>query len=71
MGSVIKDDPECLAMFREAMKEQSHDRGNQHTGGKSNNVTDAEVVTGNSRAYSIDRVQRECEPEVVAKHRCN
>jgi hypothetical protein len=22
---------------------------------------------GNSKAYSIDRVQRECEPEVVAK----
>jgi len=32
-------------MFREAMKEQTHDRGNQHTGGKSNNVTDAETIT--------------------------
>jgi hypothetical protein len=61
--AVIKDDPECLAMFREAMKEK--------TGPKPsccNNVTETDgQATGNSRAYSIDRVQRSCEPEVVAK----
>jgi hypothetical protein len=32
-----------------------------------NNVSEVDTgVTGNSRAYSIDRVKRECEPEVVA-----
>ncbi len=63
LAAVIKDDPECLAMFREAMKEK--------TGPKPsccNNVTETDgQATGNSRAYSIDRVKRECEPEVVAK----
>ncbi len=47
-----------------ATLKQGGDRGNQHTGGKSNNVTDAEIIAGNSRAYSIDRVKRECQPEV-------
>lgn len=60
--AVIKDDPECLAMFREAMKEHH----NQHTR-KDNNVIPADMPQGNSKAYSIDRVKRECEPEVVAK----
>jgi len=31
-----------------------------------NNVTEVERVTGNSRAYSLSRVQRECDPETVA-----
>jgi len=50
-------------MFREAMKSE---RGGDHTTeqgkqqAKRNNVTDcSEPVTGNSRAYSIDRVKRE------------
>jgi hypothetical protein len=60
--AVIKDDPECLALFREAMKEHH----NQHTR-KDNNVIPADMPQGNSRSYSIDRVKRECEPEVVAK----
>jgi len=65
MEAVIKDDPECLAMFRDAMKEQAG-RPTKESG---NNVTELDTgVTGNSRAYSIDRVKRECEPEVVAKH---
>ena len=56
----------CLAMFREAMVQHGGDRKSEAI--KRNNVTvDSEQVTGNSRAYSIDRVQRECEPEVVAK----
>lgn len=64
--AVIKDDPECLAMFREAMVQHGGDRKSEAI--KSNNVTiDSEQSTGNSRAYSIDRVKRECEPEVVAK----
>jgi hypothetical protein len=57
--SVIRDDAEALAMFREAMKEQTHDRGNQHTGGKRNNVTDAKVsITGNSKAYTCERLSK-------------
>lgn len=61
--AVIKDDPECLAMFREAMVQKPGTRTDL-----CNNVTEVEPEkTGNSRAYSIDRVKRECEPEVVAK----
>lgn len=64
--AVIKDDPECLAMFREAMVQHGGNRKSEAI--KSNNFTiDSEQSTGNSRAYSIDRVKRECEPEVVAK----
>lgn len=65
--AVIKDDPECLAKFREAMKAE---RGGDHTTeeGKSkakrNNVTDClEAVTGNSKAYTCERLRREA-PEL-------
>ena len=55
--AVIKDDPECLAKFRKAMKEQGN---NQHTKSKCNNVTDArDAVTGNSKAYTCERLRRE------------
>lgn len=64
--AVIKDDPEALAMFRDAMVERPGKRAK--TGVDiPNNVRNKEVDAGNSRAYSIDRVKRECEPEVVAK----
>ena len=59
--AVIRDDPECLAMFRESMKHQGQrtDLGN--------NVPEVDrPQRGNSKAFSIDRVQRSCEPEVVA-----
>lgn len=61
--SVIKDDPEVLAMFREAMKQQ---------GTRSDlcyNITQVNSGkgTGTSRAYSVTRVQQECKPEVIAK----
>jgi hypothetical protein len=61
--AVIKDDPEALVMFREAMKTHN----NQHTR-KCDNVTPAKggEGTGNSRAYSIDRVKRECDEETIA-----
>lgn len=61
--AVIKDDPEALAMFREAMKHQG-----QRTD-LSDNVREVVAIDsgGNSRAYSIDRVKRECEPDIVAK----
>lgn len=67
--AVIKDDPEALAMFREAMKHQGGDRRSEQFEPKPNNVRDRsnEATAGNSRAYSIDRVKRECEPDVVAK----
>lgn len=59
--AVIRDDPEALAAFREAMKHQGErtDLGN--------NVPEVDRPDrGNSRAYSISRVQRECDPETVA-----
>jgi hypothetical protein len=60
--AVIKEDPECLVMFREAMKRQG-DRTDIR-----DNITEVESpsATGTSRAYSIARVKRQCEPEVVA-----
>jgi hypothetical protein len=66
--AVIKDDPECLAMFRDAMKEHAGRPAKEST----NNVSTIpdegrNTEHGNSRAYSIDRVKRECEPEVVAE----
>lgn len=61
--AVIRDDPEALTMFREAML-GSPGRPAAESG---NNVTELDTgVTGNSRAYSIDRVKRECDPETVA-----
>lgn len=62
--AVIKDDAEALAAFREEMDRQGN---NQHTKSINNNVMDARLVQGNSRAYSIARVQKSCPPELVAK----
>jgi hypothetical protein len=59
--AVIKDDPEALAMFRDAMKGEP----GRHKE-TDNNVIPLDTPQGNSKAYSIDRVKRECEPEVVA-----
>jgi hypothetical protein len=59
--AVIRDDPEALLAFREAMKHQGerNDLGN--------NVPEVDrQPRGNSRAFSISRVQRECDPETVA-----
>ena len=53
--AVIKDDPECLALYREAMKEQGN---NQHTS-KLNNIKDAQVVAGTSKAYTCERLKRD------------
>lgn len=59
--AVIRDDPEALLAFREAMKHQG-ERPNL-----GDNVIEVErSPVGNSRAYSLDRVQRECDPETVA-----
>lgn len=54
--AVIKDDPECLAMFREAMKSE---RGGDHTTeqgkqqAKRTNSTDCKTITGTTRASSL------------------
>jgi hypothetical protein len=61
--AVIKDDPECLALYREAMK-----CVNQYDL-PSNNVTGQEAKTGNSKAYTCERLKRvapELFEEVVA-----
>lgn len=60
--AVIRDDPEALAAFREAMKHQGERTD------ISDNITEvvSPSATGTSRAYSISRVQRECDPETVA-----
>lgn len=58
--AVIRDDPEALLAFREAMKcVNQHDLPND-------NVIRHQPEQGNSRAYSLDRVNRECDPETVA-----
>jgi hypothetical protein len=52
---IVREDPECLAMFREAMLGHAG-RPTKESG---NNVTELDTgITGNSRAYSIDRVRR-------------
>lgn len=59
--AVIRDDPEALAAFREAMKHQGERTDID------NNVIEVErSPVGNSRAYSISRVQRECDQDTVA-----
>jgi hypothetical protein len=60
--AVIRDDPEALAKFREEMKHQGERTDIR------DNITEVESpsATGTSRAYSIARVQRECDPETVA-----
>ncbi len=64
----VKDDPEALAMFREAMKQV-----NQHD--KPTNIVSTHECRntehGNSRAYSIDRVKRECDEETGIDRTCH
>jgi len=74
--AVIKDDPEALVMFREAMKAQGGDRKSEEFKSNGNNVTDrsGEVQKGNSKAYTLSRLEREspelfeavCEGEMSA-----
>ena len=64
--AVIKDDPEALAMFREAMKGQEGGDKRSQAATTDNNVISDRSPVGNSRAYSISRVQRSCDAETVA-----
>lgn len=61
--AVIRDDPEALAAFREAMLGKP---GRPKDGESPDNVRGITDEHGNSRAYSISRVQRECDPDTVA-----
>ena len=59
--AVIRDDPEALAAFREAMKHQG-----ERTDLGDNVPQVKRPERSNSRAYSISRVQRECDAETIA-----
>lgn len=66
--AVIKDDAEALRLFSAAMKLKA----GRPIKESANNVSTIEdhsrnTKHGNSRAYSLDLVQRKCEPEVIAK----
>lgn len=65
--AVIKDDPEALLLFHEAMKEHAGRPTNESTNNVST-ITNKGRATkqGNSRAYSLSRVQRSCDPATVA-----
>jgi hypothetical protein len=63
--AVIRDDPEALAAFREEMKHQG-ERTDLAPDNFPDNVREVTDGHGNSRAYSIARVQRECDGETVA-----
>ena len=60
--AVIRDDPEALAAFREAMKHQ----GKRTDLVSNRNEVEVQRPAGTTRAYSISRVQRECDPDTVA-----
>ncbi len=55
---LIKHDPEVLVLWREAMKEKT---GPKLKGddGLCNIVTETKGTTGNSRSYTVSRLQRE------------
>jgi hypothetical protein len=62
LAARLRRDTEALAKFREEMKHQ----GERTDFCDIVTEVEADAVTGNSRAYSIARVQRECDPETVA-----
>ena len=61
----LRRDTEALAKFREEMKHQGK-RTDLAPSNFPDNVREVTDGHGNSRAYSIARVQRECDPETVA-----
>jgi preprotein translocase subunit SecF len=61
--AIIKDDPEALAAFNNAMKLKPGTRMDL-----ANNVSEVgarNTEHGNRRAYSIERVQKECDEETI------
>lgn len=66
--AVIKDNAEVLALYRaEMLGEEGGTGSNQHKRATCYNITGSHAITGTSRAYSIDLVQRKCDPETVAE----
>lgn len=61
--AVIRDDPEALAAFREAMLGKP---GRPLAKSDDNVIGLERSPVGNSRAYSLSRVQSECDPDTVA-----
>ena len=61
---LIRNDAEVLVLWREAMKDKDYDRGNQHSGGRDDNIIPANQ--GTSRSYTVSRLQRES-PELFAQ----
>lgn len=62
LAARLRRDPEALAKFREEMKHQ----GERTDLVSIRNEVDMPRPAGTTRAYSIARVQRECDPETVA-----
>ena len=60
--AIIKDNAEVLAMYREEMLQQSGARNDLH-----DNIMEVMPSQGTSRAYSIARVKKDCDPETVAE----
>jgi len=54
--ALIKDDPECLTMYREAMKPSV---GRKKKGQSVDNVNALETPKGNSKSYTLSRLERE------------
>jgi hypothetical protein len=65
LAARLRRDTEALAKFREEMKHQG-ERTDLAPSNFPDNVREVTDGHGNSRAYSIARVQRECDPETVA-----
>jgi len=59
--NLIRDDVEVLAMWRDAMKQKSG-----HRTDLVNNVNEVKPSKGNSRSYTVSRLQREA-PELFAQ----
>jgi len=65
--AVIKDNAEVLAMYRAEMVEKRGGYRPKVDSIADNVSNETKVQAGNSRAYSIDVVQRKCDPETVAE----
>jgi len=73
--AIIKDNPEVLALYREAMEgkggaptgNQNASKNKQPTTNSSRLNKKRNTIQGTTRAYSIERVKRDCDPDTVAK----
>lgn len=63
--AIIRDDPEALAMYREAMFQHGGDRRSERTKRSNIMLDPVRAVQGTTRAYSVSRVQRECDAATV------